>query len=191
MYVSVYGFSMATPIQKSKFNHKPDTFPDANDFNLVWLKNISRTVKKISKHHSLNLLEFIDVGCGTGISTLYAHKFRFRRIWGFDFQPSFIDQANANRIRRSKYAEVEFHVGDATSICFQDSEPKVLFLFNPFGSTTLRKFLENNHDKLLIGRSFLIVIYDPDLIEELYITPNLHLMTESARYNYSIWRYGK
>ncbi len=130
--VSVYEMTNINPSKKH-----------AAPFMTVWLKNISRIITKAGIDTSR--YDFIDVGCGKGISTIFASdQYNFRTVSGFDFEPSLVDAARANHENcKLNHKKITFFVADASEYIIMDA-PFFVFMFNPFGSEVLRSFLENN-----------------------------------------------
>ena len=70
----------------------------------------------------------LDVGCGTGISTFELAK-RIDDdglIYGIDFSPPMIDQAEKNA-ERSRFPNIKFSTGDAEQLDFPDSMFDLVF----------------------------------------------------------------
>jgi 2-polyprenyl-3-methyl-5-hydroxy-6-metoxy-1,4-benzoquinol methylase len=118
---------------------------------VVWLKNIDRLLNLIGRDINLGDYSLIDVGCGTGISTIYfANKANFKSVIGFDYSKELINIAKKNQTILSKTnsnIECQFFVADANTHTLNE-EPSILFLFNPFGENTLRTFLNNNYNNI-------------------------------------------
>jgi len=62
----------------------------------------------------------LDVGCGSGVSTLYfADNYNFMSYKGFDFSPNLIEAANRNKaiFNQSciKNLNIQFSIGDANN----------------------------------------------------------------------------
>lgn len=126
---------------------------DARPFATVWLRNIDRLIRTAGIEPEK--FEFVDVGCGKGVSTLYAQdKFRFSRVSGFDFDQGLVSIAKANRDGSSvrKREAITFFAGDAAQIKLPATR-SFCFLFNSFGADVLRLFLANNLDMLRETRS--------------------------------------
>ena len=67
---------------------------DGTGFMVVWLKNIDRLLNMISREIDFSDYSLIDVGCGTGISTIYfAGKANFKSVIGFDYSTELIKVA--------------------------------------------------------------------------------------------------
>jgi SAM-dependent methyltransferase len=137
---------------------------DMNAFMVVWLKNIDRLCSMIPTGVEIGSYQLIDVGCGSGISTLYfCAQYKFKSFLGFDISQNLINIARINKHRIISHInnveQIEFRCIDARNIVLPD-EPNVLFMFNPFGWDTLSTFLENNIKNLRKNRSFLIYAND-------------------------------
>ena len=84
---------------------------------------------------------FVDIGCGKGRALLVASEFPFRRIVGVELAIEMAQIARANVALNPAWKErISIVNEDALSYQFPDG-PIVLFLFHPFSSTFLRRFL--------------------------------------------------
>ncbi len=107
---------------------------------------------------------FIDVGCGKGRVALLAAGLPFKRVIGFDFSPALVEHArrNVERYTGPVQADIELVVADAAEFEFP-AEDLVVYMFDPFGPTVLRKFLAN---LALAARSraqrVVVIYYSPD-----------------------------
>ena len=107
----------------------------------------------------------LDVGCGSGISTLFFHqKYDFQRCDGFDFSSSLIGLANKNKnIINGDGADttsISFKMADARKIKLQDKRYAV-FMFNPFGWETMNQFVSKNIEVLQRNNS--VILYANDV----------------------------
>ena len=82
---------------------------------------------------------------------------------GFDFSASLVEKANNNKAcllsKGHEGKSITFEVGNAKTYRL-NSEPYVLFMFNPFGWDTMKHFLENNIDVLRKTKSWLLYAND-------------------------------
>jgi hypothetical protein len=89
---------------------------------------------------------FIDLGSGKGRTLLMASDYPFRRIVGVELLPALNDAALDNLGKYQSEAQkcfaIESICGDATEFAFP-AEPIVLFLFNPFPESGLRRVMAN------------------------------------------------
>lgn len=94
---------------------------------------------------------FIDVGSGKGRVLLLASEFPFKRIIGIESSPRMHSIAQKNlrayRSTTQKCSAIESHHCDVTVYPFP-VENTVLFLFNPFASPIVLRFLTNLTESL-------------------------------------------
>ncbi len=67
---------------------------------------------KADHKDSLQTLEVIDAGCGSGVLALSASAMGFEKIYAFDFDPEAITVCHSNSKENSHIPSVEFEVGD-------------------------------------------------------------------------------
>jgi len=141
---------------------------DSTSFQVVWFKNIDRLMNMLSENLRLKDVTFVDVGCGSGISTLYvADNYNLKKYIGFDFDPELIKKAELNRkLFNMENKSLTFVQENAKSYTLPN-EKCLLFMFNPFGLETMKIFIENNLD-LLTGTASIIAYANDLCIEYLY-----------------------
>jgi hypothetical protein len=118
---------------------------------------------------------FIDLGSGKGRTLLMASDYPFRRIIGVELLPALHRTAHDNLSTYTNEAQkcfaLETICADATEFAFP-AEPTVLFLFNPFPESGLRRVVANLEQSLR---------EDPRAVYVLYHNPLLdHVLSESA-----------
>ena len=145
---------------------------DGHSNQLAYLLNIKRGVAVAKERLGLAKLKqyrFVDVGCGSGISTIFgaASGLFANNSLGFDYSQDFVEQSKLNyqRYQNVKGHEegnnIEFFQGDARTIKF---DSKVLmFLFNPFGRDTLERFIDNNLASFKKQKSIMVYANDHEL----------------------------
>ena len=133
--------------------------PDGRSFQVVWLRNVDRLIRAAQRHGAdTNAAHFVDVGCGVGIPSIYAERrYDFAGASGFDLDPSLVDVAKANS--KASGDRCEFWVADANHEVLP-SRKTVLFMFNPFGAETARKFLNLNAPALIRTGSVALLAND-------------------------------
>lgn len=107
-------------------------------------------------------LTFIDLGSGKGRALLMASDYPFRRIVGVELLPALHQIARENLIKyrsdSQKCFALESVCGDATEFQFP-AEPIVLYLFNPFPESDLRRMLANLQQSLRDRPRTVYVLY--------------------------------
>lgn len=87
---------------------------------------------------------FVDVGAGMGRAMLLASEMAFKRVEGIELNPVLagIARRNAAKWRKAGRAKSPMRVtcGDAVELRFPKG-PCVVFLFNPFGASVMRRLL--------------------------------------------------
>tara|TARA_B100000963_G_C22578331_1_gene649596 strand:- start:716 stop:1342 length:627 start_codon:yes stop_codon:yes gene_type:complete len=146
----------------SKDNLDFDNF-DATGFLVVWFKNIDRLIKMLPSKIDFSEYSLLDVGCGSGISTLYfLENYQFKSYFGFDKSKYLICNAEKNKeiffIDKDLSSKIEFEVCDATN--FKIKEKSIVFMFNPFGLKTMEKFFLNNLNFLKKSSSYFLYAND-------------------------------
>lgn len=142
-----------------KFKNKSISKIDSNPMCVVWLKNIDRLLNLIPKSYDLKNYHFIDIGCGSGISTIYFRKnYDFKTYSGVDFEKKFIEYSEINK-KNSSTDNIQFSIEDVTYLKLQD-KPYFLFLFNPFGLKTIKFLIKNNLQNLKKNSSIIGYVND-------------------------------
>lgn len=163
----------------------------AEAFMVVWLQNIDRLCSMLPAEVKIQDFSLIDVGCGSGISTLYfSENYEFRDLVGFDISTDLIDLALQNKVLRKhilpQAEHISFLVSDAANYKVPD-KPLILFLFNPFNAVLLETFIENNLHSLRKSKSLLL--YANDLhIEKL--SSYGEILARDEHFNLSIVSFG-
>ena len=111
---------------------------------------------------------FIDLGSGKGRTLLMASDYPFRRIVGVELLHSLHQIAQENlRLYKSesqKCFALESVCTDATAFIFPDA-PLVLYLFNPFPESSMRRVLANLEQSLRAQPRPVFVLYHNPLLE--------------------------
>lgn len=123
----------------------------------------------------LSNFTFIDLGSGKGRTLLMASDYPFRRIVGVELIPALhrIAQANVRQYKsESQHCfALETICADATTFPFPE-EPLVVFLFNPFGESGMRRVVANLERSLSAHPRPVYVLYHNPLLE--------HTLSESG-----------
>lgn len=87
---------------------------------------------------------FVDVGAGMGRAMLLASKYPFKRIEGIELNPVLAGIARRNvakwKMTGRTRSRIRVTCGDAVEFRFSKG-PCVVFLFNPFGASVMRRLL--------------------------------------------------
>ena len=112
---------------------------------------------------------FIDLGSGKGRTLLMASDYPFRRIVGVELLPALHEAALDNLSRYKNEAQkcfaLESICADATEFPLP-AEPIVLFLFNPFPESGLRRVIANLERSLREHPRKVYVLYHNPLLEQ-------------------------
>jgi hypothetical protein len=118
---------------------------------------------------------FIDLGSGKGRTLLMASDYPFRRIVGVELLPALHRAAQENigkyRSESQKCFALESTCADATEFRFP-AEPTLLYLFNPFPESGLRRMIANLEQSLREHPRVVYVLYHNPMLE--------HVLSESA-----------
>tara|TARA_A100001035_G_scaffold277680_1_gene274984 strand:+ start:515 stop:1141 length:627 start_codon:yes stop_codon:yes gene_type:complete len=136
---------------------------DSTAFQVVWFKNIDRLIKMLPSNIDFSEYSLLDVGSGSGISTLYfLENYQFKSYFGFDKSKYLICNAKKNKEiffkDKNVSLKIEFEICDATN--FKIKEKSIVFMFNPFGLKTMKKFFFNNLNFLKKSSSYLLYAND-------------------------------
>ncbi len=126
-------------------------------------------------HSDFHELIFIDLGSGKGRTLLMASDYPFRRIIGVELLPALHRAAHDNLSKYKNEAQkcfaLETICADATEYAFP-AKPTVLFLFNPFPESGLRRVVANLEQSLRAHPRAVYVLYHNPLLD--------HVLSESA-----------
>jgi SAM-dependent methyltransferase len=126
-------------------------------------------------HFDFHDFVFLDLGSGKGRALLMASDYPFRRIVGVELLPALHEAAQENlrkyRIELQKCFVLQSICADATEFPFP-GEPTVLYLFNPFPESGLRRTIANLERSLRERPRAVYVLYHNPLLE--------HVLSESA-----------
>jgi predicted RNA methylase len=90
-------------------------------------------------------ISMTDIGCGNGPALQYGILLRFKKVCGIDLDKNAVAAAieNCNKLKQFGYT-TSFAVeqGDATKYAIPD-DVNIIYLFNPFGGTTMQAVAEN------------------------------------------------
>ena len=147
---------------------------DSCPHEIGWLRNIDRLIDMMPTNFNPFDYELVDIGCGSGISTLYfSVNYPFASCLGIDFSPSLIQIAQKNHKSLNKDVRACFMVKDARSYKIKLSDKKLfLYLFNSFGFQTAIKFISNNIEALREREAVMAFAWDTWIHQ--FISVGLH-----------------
>jgi len=154
---NILNSSWVTP-QDIQTNSKNKIF--STPFATVWLLNLDRLI--INSKINCKEYNFVDVGCGKGISSIYIlDNYDFKSVNGFDFSPTFIKDAvnNLKNCNIEKKEGINFSIGDASNY-LMNLEKTYFHLFNPFENNILKLFIKNNINNIKKTHSIITIIND-------------------------------
>ena len=138
---------------------------------------------------NLSEVTFIDLGSGKGRTLLMASEYPFRRIIGVELLPSLHRIAQENLQNYENVSQQCFALEavclDATAFVLPD-EPLVLYLFNPFPESGLRKTIRNLENSLRKHpRATYVLYHNPQL--ERVLNEQSFLKKIAGTHQYSIF----
>ncbi len=111
--------------------------PDAYHYATMFYSTIRKVLDRLELGHDDVV---VDIGCGKGRVVCLAALNDVKKVVGVDLSGEFCDAARANaRNMRGRRAPIEVHNVPAQE--FDYSGTTAVFLFNPFGATTLDEVL--------------------------------------------------
>jgi SAM-dependent methyltransferase len=130
---------------------------------------------------------FIDLGSGKGRTLLMASDYPFRRIVGVELLPSLHQIAQENlrqyKSEAQKCFALEAVCADATEFLLP-ADPLVLFLFNPFPESGMRRVIANLEQSLRAHpRPVYILYHNPLLAHTLSESSQLRKIASSHQYS--------
>tara|TARA_B110001454_G_scaffold30599_1_gene29897 strand:+ start:684 stop:1388 length:705 start_codon:yes stop_codon:yes gene_type:complete len=138
----------------------------ANAILDMWLYILNKLINIFKKEYNCKDYNFVDVGCGSGIATIFAKKkFDFQSVSGFDIFEKCIERSKDN-IARAGLKDINVFVADAKNFKLENKK-YFFYMFNPFEAEILNKFMENNIDRLIKTSS--VIAYVNQIGDELKI----------------------
>jgi hypothetical protein len=135
---------------------------------------------------------FVDLGSGKGRTLLMASDYPFRRIVGVELLPTLHHAAQENlgkyRSESQKCFALESICADASEFSFP-TDQTVLFLFNPFPESGLRRVIANLENSLREHPRKIYVIYHNPLLEHV-LCESTALKRISGTHQYVIYAVG-
>jgi SAM-dependent methyltransferase len=138
-------------------------------------------------HSDFRDFVFVDLGSGKGRTLLMASDYPFRRIVGVELLPALHRAAQENLSRyksdSQKCFALESICADATEFPFP-AEPMVLYLFNPFPESGLKRMIANLEQSRCEHPRAVYVLYHNPLLEHVL---SAALIRIGGTHQYSIY----
>ena len=142
-----------------------ESLSHATAYHAVWSRNL-RELFIEAKKTGYEFENFIDIGSGKGKACFYAYtKHHFTQIIGVEFSETLVEIANRNKVKINSES-ISFIHADATEFKLP-KQKNLIFMFNPFDSVVLEKFIFNNVEQFKKHNS--VIAYAND-IERLSLT---------------------
>ena len=134
----------------------------SNRFELVDLRFVD-LISKFLDFKDQSYFKFLDIGCGSGISTIYAlEKLNFRDYRGIDLSKKLIEIANINKQKIPQPEKIEFNLSDAREVIMENKR-NFIFMYNPFDEVILKQFIVNNFKSLSKNKSIIYFVNSGNL----------------------------
>jgi len=132
---------------------------------------------------------FVDLGSGKGRTLLMASDYPFRRIVGVELLPALhqaaLENLNKYQSESQKCFALESICADATEFPFP-AEPTVLYLFNPFPETGLKRMIAHLEQSLRAHPRAVYVLYHNPLLEQV-LSGSAAISKIGGTHQYSIY----
>ena len=149
----------------------------------------------LQKKAKLNFRDFtfLDLGSGKGRTLLMAADYPFRRVVGVELLPALHAIAQQNiaqyKSEAQKCIAIEAICGDAGAFVLPE-EPLLVYLFNPFPESGLRRVLANLEQSLREHPRPVYVLYHNPLLEQV-LSETAALERIGGTHQYSLWSSGR
>jgi SAM-dependent methyltransferase len=127
---------------KNLVANNKESLSHTTGYQAVWSRNLRELFNEAQKT-GYEFENFIDIGSGKGKACFYAYTKRiFNNIIGIEFSEPLVEIANRNKVK-IKSPTISFINADATEFELP-KQNNLIFMFNPFDSVVLEKFISNN-----------------------------------------------
>ncbi len=145
-----------------------------------------RQVLRLIQANGLSAFNYIDFGSGKGRSLLIAAEHPFRQITGVEFSPALHAQSmqNIQSFRPAQSGSHNITALHANAMDYVFPEGKlVLYLFNPFGASTMQRVLDNLQASLdRDPRHVIILLLWPRCQHLVAAMPGMHRTHKAREY---------
>lgn len=157
-------------LPKENYVDKPENFKNGVLYMSSWTFIIKKSTRKVFKLFRLNPMDvaLIDIGCGKGKVLCVWNKMfpRIYKILGIDYSPELLKICEEN-LKKISALNIEVSCIDASDLTLNlDCKYYVFYLYNPFDTRILSKFLDRIKDKKAI------IIYSNPVFSKILIENN-------------------
>ncbi len=179
------GIETVNIVPREQFVTQSENLHYANCYHGVWCSNLKTLIEEAASH-GLSMKRFLDVGSGKGKACFYASEYdQFTEVEGIEFDPKLLEISKQNLKKfRGHQEKITFTLGDAAEYKMKDTET-FIFLFNPFDSFVLNKFLKNNLETI---RNKCVLAYSNHLHKEVLEVNGLKCIFENKERKTSLWK---
>lgn len=161
-----------------KFTEQPrgldfsrNAYPYADESDNVWYERTAKKhIRTIFSYFEDKRLPVMDLGCGKGYVLYQLQKMGFARTDGIEYNPEFVEIAQANMEKLGLSKKVRIHCMDAREFENFDSYG-IVYMFHPFGGKTMQAVLQNIEESL---------VRRPRKFYAVYFYPVEHLMWDES-----------
>ncbi len=153
-------------------------------YQACYVRNIREAIRE-----SLRILPsataFIDIGSGLGKALFVAREFpQLKSIIGLEYLADLHALAEKN-VSSYKESGIQLVNGDANNFIIE-SQPTILFLFNPFDDVVMKNFVRKNITTIKASKT--VIAYVNDVHEDVLNQFDLRKLYENKLRKISIWQ---
>jgi SAM-dependent methyltransferase len=139
------GLDFSGVITKDKFTVENDfSKENSTAYQAVYSRNIKKLIYRAFKTR-IQFDSFIDIGSGKGKACFFAATTKkFKSIIGIEFSKD-LNEISLKYNEKKKIKNLYFLNKDALDYILPESN-NIIFMFNPFNTIIMKKFIENNLD---------------------------------------------
>ncbi len=148
-------------------------------------RHIRQALRAVPRH-DLSRFTYVDLGSGKGRTLFVAAEFPFRGITGVELSRSLHEQALANlrrfRLWKQRCRCLESIHANASDFAFPETD-LVLYMFNPFGRSTMQQVLRHLSESLRNNpRHAIVILLWPRAGDLVAAVEGMHLRRETTVY---------
>ncbi len=189
VYEKICGYDFSGVIKNTDLNGSSESLANATAYQAYYPDSTISLVQELVGLDS-EFVRFIDVGCGKGRQCIHvARRFAFSEVLGMDFDCDLVSIANENLSLAGEdvASRTKFLVADARHWRLPAGK-NIVFLFNPFDSELLSKFIANNISNFRDHGS--VLIYASDNCRKVIQAAGFDVIFRSLEIRSSFFVYG-